>query len=296
MPFYRLSINEIRDYCKQAIESLEYWLRRLIDETLQDSYGVNYLMATDKTGSNVINTPIRESIKTRYDAEPDRFSRLIDAALLDDCIRIICNPKLFQRHFREAFKTAFPDGDSLDETRTFLKRLIEPRNLLYHANPISVRKAEQVICYSHDIIESLKIYYEELKMGQNYNVPMIIKITDSLGNEVHSTQITRNNTGRGSHDFSKEEKNFLRPGDTLMLEVEVDSSFPRNYYTITWSYINFYPEHSNYKGNRIVIDINKRHVREDFTIYCKVTSNEEWHRCGDCDDAVALIYKVLPPI
>ena len=294
MPFYRLSINEIRDYCKQAIESLEYWLRRLIDEALQDCYGVNYLDATDKAGNNIINKTIRESIKTKYDGEPDRFSRLIDAALLDDCINIICNPVLFQRHFREAFKTAFPDGDSRDETRTFLKRLIEPRNLLYHANPISVRKAEQVICYSHDIIESLKKYYEELKMVQNYNVPMIIKITDSLGNELHSTQIKRNNTGRGSYDFSRDEKSFLRPGDNLMLEVEVDSSFPKDNYNITWIYRNFYPEHSIYKGNRIVIDIDNRHVKEDFAIYCKVTSNEEWHRCGDCDDMVTLIYKVLP--
>lgn len=296
MPFYRLSVNEIRDYCKQAIESLEYWLRRLIDEALNDSYGVNYLDATDEAGDNIINTTIRKSIKTKYDMEPERFSRIIDAAILDDCINIICNPNLFRRHFREAFKTAFPVGDSRDETRIFLKRLIKPRNLLYHANPISVRQAEQVICYSHDIIESLKKYYEELNMVQNYNVPMIIKITDSLGNEIHSTQIRRNNTGRGHYDFTKDQKNFLRPGDSLMLEVEVDSIFPRDNYTITWSYYDFYPEHSNYKGERIVIDIDRRHVREDFVIHCIVTSNEEWHRCGDCDDAVSLIYKVLPPI
>ena len=65
MPFYRLSVNEIRDYCKQAIESLEYWLRRLIDEALQDSYGVNYLDATDEAGNNIINKTIRERIKKK---------------------------------------------------------------------------------------------------------------------------------------------------------------------------------------------------------------------------------------
>ena len=294
MPFYRLSINEIRDYCKQAIESLEYWLRRLINEALQDSYGANYLDATDEDGNNIISKKIRESIKKKYDREPDRFSRLIDAALLNDCIDIICNPLLFKKHFKEAFKTAFPDGDSRDETRTFMKRLIKPRNLLYHANPISVRQAEQVICYSHDIIESLKKYYEELKMVQNYNVPMIIKINDSLGNELHSTQIKRNNTGRGYYNFTENEKNFLRPGDTLKLEVEIDSSFPRDSYTIEWvcSYPGFDVVYDN---NNLVLPINNKCVREDFTIYCKVTSHEEWHRCGDCDDMVALIYKVLPP-
>ncbi len=296
MPFYRLSISEIRDYCKRAIESLEYWLRRLIDETMKDNYGDNYFDAIDEAGNYVINKRIRGSIKTRYEKKTNLFSRLIDAALLDECIDIICNPVLFRKHFKEAFKTAFPDGDSRDETRTFLKRLIEPRNLLYHANPISVRKAEQVICYSHDIIESIKKYYEELNMVQKYNVPIIIKINDSLGNELHSTQIKRNNTGRGHYDFSKDEKSFLRPKDSLMLEVEVDSSFPRDCYKVNWVYANCHPNHKNYEGNRIVIDINNKHVREDFSIYCKVTSKEDWHRCGDCDDMVALIYKVLPPI
>jgi hypothetical protein len=295
MPFHRLSVNEIRDYCKQTIESLEYWLRRLIDETLKNSYGTNYFEAIDKDGSNMINKRIRTSIKTRYDSNSDQFSRIIDASSLDDCIDIICNPVLFQKHFREAFKTAFPDGNSRDETRTFLKRLVEPRNLLYHANPISVRQAEQVICYSHDIIASLKKYYEELKVVQNYNVPMIIKITDSFGNEVHSTQIRRNNTGRGFYNFNDNERNFLRPGDTLRLEVEVDSSFPRDSYTINWvhSYAGFDIIDD---GRSLVLHINNRCVREDFTINCKVTSKEEWHRCGDCDDAVTLLYKVLPPI
>lgn len=291
-----MNLNEIRDYCKQALESLEHWLRRLIDEALQDSYGVNYINATDKAGNNIINQSIRESIKVKYDMEPGRFSRLIDAALLNDCINIICNPVLFQSHFREAFKTAFPDGDSRDETRTFLNRLIKPRNLLYHANPISVRQAEQVICYSHDIIESLKQYYKELNMLQNYNVPMIIKMTDSLGNELHSTQMKRNLTGRGVYDFSQDEKNYLRPGDTLMIEVEVDSSYPKDNYNITWVYTNYYPERSIVKGNSIVIGIGNRHVQQRFAVYCKVTSNEEWHKCGDCDDMFGLIYKVLPPI
>ena len=81
MPFHRLSVNEIRDYCKQAIESLEYWLRRLIDETLKDSYGTNYFEAIDKDGSNIINKRIRTSIKTRYNSEPDQFPRIISCIL-----------------------------------------------------------------------------------------------------------------------------------------------------------------------------------------------------------------------
>ena len=45
MSLHKLPIDEIRDYCKRDIESLEYWLRRLIDEALSDAYGSNYLYA-----------------------------------------------------------------------------------------------------------------------------------------------------------------------------------------------------------------------------------------------------------
>lgn len=295
MPLHRLPIGEIRDYCKRDIESLEYWLRRLIDEVLSDAYGSNYLYAKDKDGNNIINSPLRGRIQSLYDNEPGRFSRLIDAALLDYCIDIVCNPVLFKEHFREAFKSAFPDGDSRNETRTFLKRLVKPRNQLYHANPISVRQAEQVICYTHDIIESLKNYYTKLNKASNYNVPIIIKITDSLGNEIHSTQINRNATGRGCCILTKDEKNFLRPGDTLQLGVEVDSSFPVDSYDIEW--VCSYPGYDIIDNDRnLVLPIDEKCVREDFTIYCKVTSHEGWHRCGDCDDCVSLVYKVLPPI
>jgi len=79
MPLHRLSIYEIRNGCKQAIESLEYWLRRLIDEALSKAYGDNYLYANDRNGNNIINSFLRRRIQELYDKEPNRFSRLIDA-------------------------------------------------------------------------------------------------------------------------------------------------------------------------------------------------------------------------
>lgn len=81
-----------------------------------------------------------------------------------------------------------------------------------------------------------------------------------------------------------------------MLEVEVDSSFPRDYYTVTWRYHHPHPDHKNYESNRIAIYIGNKHVQENFAIYCMVTSTEEWHRQGVYDDIVGLIYKVLPPM
>jgi len=77
MPLHRLPIGEIRDHCKQDIESLEYWLRRLINEVLSNAYGNNYLYAKDKDGNNIINSFLRGQIQRLYDNEPGRFSRLM---------------------------------------------------------------------------------------------------------------------------------------------------------------------------------------------------------------------------
>jgi hypothetical protein len=67
-----------------------------------------------------------------------------------------------QTHFGIALKHAFPHGR--EEARTFLVRIMETRNSLAHVNAISSRTAEQVICYSNDIIDSLKHHYRDLGM------------------------------------------------------------------------------------------------------------------------------------
>jgi hypothetical protein len=133
---------------------LEIWLRRLVHESLSKEYGNNYLEYKDKDNNYLINTEIREKVKSLIKQEPERFPRDIDAFFLPDLIYIICRNDLYNKFFKDPFLKAFPDGSN--ETRTFLKRLEYPRNALYHANPISDRHAEQVICYCHDIIDSLK--------------------------------------------------------------------------------------------------------------------------------------------
>ena len=42
--------------------------------------------------------------------------------------------------------------------------------------------------------------------------------------------------------------------------------------------------------------VENKHVRTDFAIYCTVKSNKEWHRCGDVDDLVSIIYEITPII
>ena len=154
MPLHLLKELELRDHCRRAIEALEFWLRRSIDTALAEAYGADYFSAVDEQGNNVINAELRRSLGERRDANPNRYARLIDAALLEDEIRIICNPNLYPRFFGQALNEAFPVGR--EQAKATLDRLVGPRNALSHNNPVSVREAEQVICYSGDVIESLK--------------------------------------------------------------------------------------------------------------------------------------------
>jgi hypothetical protein len=87
----------------------------------------------------------------------------------------------------------------------------------------------------------------------------------------------------------------LRPGDNLSIEVEVDPTFSDDQFIIEWVVTSNNPS-STFKGKKLALRIENSHVREDFTIYCNVTSNKSWHRLGDCDERLSLTYRVLPPI
>ncbi|MBA3036044.1 MAG: hypothetical protein FP814_06075 [Desulfobacterium sp.] len=145
MPLYTISEAQIRDGCKRAIEGLELWLRRLIDTKLTEAYGQDYLDAQKADGNRVINSSLHRALSERRSQEPARFVRPIDAAFLADQIKIICNPTLYRDLFADALSDIFPQGN--DSARTFLSRLVTPRNALSHANPVSVHDAYRVLCY-----------------------------------------------------------------------------------------------------------------------------------------------------
>ncbi len=285
---YKLTDNELRNLCKEKLESLENWLRRLIDEIPTAEYG-DYFSYSDSAG-NLINNDILNSLKNRMGKNPSRYQRKIDAVLLDDTISIICNRKLYAL-FKPALEGAFPYG--ADEARTFLNRLIDPRNQLAHANSISQRQAEQVICYSNDVIESMKTYYAKMGMQQDYNVPLILKVTDSFGNTFFRDQLSNGDEAELAKVLSHKSQFFLRPGDLLTVEVEVDPAFNPNSYKINW-HVNGIIE-DDFDRSKAVVKITNQHVAQSCCVYCCVTSNKEWHRMSQgCDDILLLYYRVLP--
>lgn len=289
--YYKMTDSEIRSFCKEKLESLEYWLRRIIDETLSASYG-DYVNFTDEHGNKLINSAITKSLLSRKENEPHRYPRTVDAILLEDAISIVCNPKMYKTHFFLMFSQAFPEGQA--EARTFMMRLVPIRNALSHANPISLRQAEQTICYSNDIIDSFKNYYLNKNMENEYNVPLILKVTDSFGNIFHRNQLSVVHDGGIMKTFFDDSKYHLRVGDILTLEVEVDQSFDNDEYTITWSSAKGIPNHS---GKKLVLQITEKNVAQQFDVQCRVLTKKDWHRMHmGTDDFMLFYYKVLPPI
>jgi hypothetical protein len=269
---------------------LELWLRRIIEAKLSAAYGTDYFNAQDANGANIISTPIRNEIQQRMAAEPGRFPRPIDACLLESEIKIVTNPNLYQNHFRDVFDGAFPNGYAV--LRIYLDRLVLPRNKLYHANPISVREAERVICYTNDIVDTIKQYYIDHNMNQQFNVPLILKYSDGFGNVVFREGFGDTIMGGKYVSFEDSPQLVLRPGDTITVELEIDPTFSRNEYRLQWSH--FIKDHDD--TNKLTYTIQTKDVGENFSVTCNVITNKEWHRLRDCDDYLTVKLKVLPPL
>lgn len=128
-------------------------------------------------------------------------------------------------------------------------------------------------------------------MQREYDVPKIIRMVDNLGNESHLENVSENINMRNI-DWRAAGRGDLRPGDTLVVEVEVDPSFEDVGYEVTWHV--FGGENGSGPLARIAIQVN--HVAEQFELAFQVRSQRDWHRFGQCDDGLTLLYRVLPPI
>lgn len=289
----KLSDSEVRSICKEKIESLEHWLRRLIDDTLTPVYG-DYFAYADAAGNRLIKGSLAQQVSARRTSEPLRYPRNIDAVLLEDAVAILCKPDLFQNYFRHALGTAFPDGR--DEALTFLTRLLIPRNNLAHANAISARQAEQIICYSNDVIESLKAYYRTKGMHETYDVPLILKMKDSFGNVFTRSQFGPCHDGGIMLSFLDKPNMHLRPGDTLVVELEIDPAFDPSTYKLAWGSTKAW-DSTPITTTKVVIPVTNKQVGQQFDVQCRVTTARDWHRMHmGVDDFLMLQYKVLPPL
>lgn len=279
--------EELRSLCRQNIESLEMWARRLIHEKFTDKYGNNYVNHKTSDENFLIKKEVREHIHFMLQKEPNRFHRAVDTLFFEHIIYFLCHPTFYQDMFEAALKYAYPNGCT--EARTFLDRITPIRNALSHSNPISTRHAEQAICYSHDFVDSLKKYYKEKGVEQMWNVPRIIRISDSLGNVYHNPTETH---GQSSIFKPTQE---IRYGDTYSVNIDIDSSFSETEYDIIWENQNL--EISSYKNSKhFAITFEAKDVSQNHIINCLIKSHKPWHKYNKFDCKIVLMFPVYPPL
>lgn len=293
--------DDLRSVCRKEIETLEHWTRRLIHETLTAQYGEDYF-SYKNNDEPLIKGEITSRVNKMRKDNPGRFPRPIDAFFLGDIIYMLCKKSLYDSHFKAALSGAYPHSN--EEARFFLEKIEAIRNKLSHANSISVREAEQAICYCHDVIESLKAYYKQTGKEKEYNVPMFIRATDSLGNvflpekEGFPLQLYRDTS---KHITAGEYGIKLRAGETYGVSVVVDPAFDPSSYSLEWTVISGLTG-DNYKKKwknvtQIDFPVVNKTVGSSFEIKCRLTTNKDWHKHNWYDDCFEVnIYTVLPPV
>ena len=291
MIFKGLSEAEIRQICKERIETLEFWMRRLIDEEFL-KVNHDYFNYIDDKNNRLIKKSIRDKAQERMVAEPNRYSRYVDATLMDDLITIICNPVIYKSYFENFFIHNFPSGNEV--LRYYLNKIYEPRNNLAHANPISLRQAEQIICYTNDILESIKFNYRQLGKEKMFNVPQIIRVNDSLGHVYERSQIP--SVGSSLILNLKKPEHFHNVNDFLTFELEIDSTYEAEEYSINWAIESANGYDHIHNSKKLEISLEEKHIRETLHIQAKLVSNKTWHKHGDHDDHLIIVVTVLPPI
>lgn len=293
--------DDLRTVCRKEIETLEHWTRRLVHETLTAHYGDDYF-SYKKNDEPLIKGEITSRVNKMREDNLERFPRPIDAFFLGDIIYVLCKKPLYDAHFKEALCEAYPHGN--EEVRFFLEKIEAIRNKLSHANPISVREAEQVICYCHDVIDSLKAYYRRTGKEKEYNVPLFIRATDSLGNvflpEKEGFPL------KLCVDLSKPipAKDYgvkLRAGETYGLSIVVDPAFDPSTYSLEWLVLSGLVG-DNYKRKwkdvtQIEFPVVNKTVGSSFEITCRLKTHKAWHKHNWYDDCFEVhIHTILPPV
>ena len=286
--YHEYTQEELRQYCRNNIESLEIWARRLIHEKMVEKYGDSYVSKQLEDGNYLVKSEIRKHIQGMMEKEPTRFHRVVDTLFIDQIIYFLCHPVWYKHLFKPALDYIYPQGK--DEAREYLNRLVPIRNPLSHSNPITMHDVERAICYSHDFIEGLKRYYKDRGEEQVWNVPKIVKVKDSLGNVFENN--TEDEGLLGVHFHLTQNMNC---GDEYSVEIEVDSSFESTSYDIYWAFNGFRNDKFMNK-NKFSITFTPKDVAMARIIWCWIESKKEWHKYGTHDSKINLHFSILPPI
>lgn len=275
--YMSLTQNERNEIARRHAEAAEHWLRRLTHHKLTAIHGPNYLTQTTLLDARVVAF-LRK-------AEQERE---IDGTTFEQVLALLNDERRYSDIFDEALKGAYPSGRN--EAMHYLKQIKDVRNAVSHGRNCSVRMLEKAICYSNDLAESIQAYFRKMDLEREFNVPMIVRYADSLGNESYLEDISTDIDMR-IIDLRPRVSGELRPGENLVAEVEVDTSFEPGEYDVSWRVSGF----QGGQGPVAKLMIQNKHVGEQLEVRFQVISKQEWHRKHGIDDALTVIFKVLPP-
>lgn len=130
-------------------------------------------------------------------------------------------------------------------------------------------------------------------MEKEFNIPTVIKVTDSLGNEY----LPGNKAGHGADvieilDPTTRQRKAFFYGDEFSVTMEMDPSYPPTDYTLNWDKsagVEILED-----GKKINITIGNELIGEENLIACSVISNKPWHRFKTYDHKIILKFKALP--
>lgn len=300
-----ISFDNIREMSKNQIEIFEHWSRRLINDFFKKDYGDDYLDAMVTEEQPLIKSDIRKRIRGRKASDPGRFPRDIDAILLEDIMYFFTRDDLYRKYFKNVFE---PSYSGQAELRRIMKRLVDIRNKLSHGNHISIREAEQVLCYTNDFIDAYKLYYLKEGREKDFNVPVFLSLSDSQGNNVYRKKIEgvwevwnvrKEDKERMPEYYSDAIITRHRSGEEYCIELNVDNVFSPDSYKVEWYIEMHYKKIMTGNGKGINIKFTNDMVSSAPEIVAKLVTDKTWHRFGSsgCDDIVKIhLNTVLPPI
>lgn len=292
---------EAGDLCKHRLDTMELWARRLIEETFSEEYGKDYFNFKFDNGTPLVKNEIIKQVQDRMNSNTKRYPRKVDALVMENLKYFFCRNDLYKLHFKNVFEPFYSGVESL---RLSFEKLINIRNKISHSNTLSQRELEQGVCYSNDLIEVFKDYYKKIGKDKIYNVPTFLSFKDSLG---HS--IFRENSNYSwsiypltNYDSLKNKRETvnLRAGETYRVILEVDNSFPLDFYCINWE-IDYCCKVDKYETNSNILEfkIDDKFVSLNLRIKAYLKTKRAWHRFAniDCDDFVEIhLEEILPPI
>lgn len=286
--YLNLTDEQLRSLCRTNIEALEKWARLMLHLVLTEKFGADYIHAKNPDGNYKFKTKLVEKADEMIKNEPGRFPTHLDTLFLEELIYMLCHQDVYPL-LSPHLKDFYPEGK--EELKTFLGRVLSVRNKLSHSNPFSHRDAQRAVCYSNDFIDAVKHYFEQKNMTKEFNVPTIIKVTDSFGNESIPADMAETIIYRINDPETKKPK-VLYLGDRFSLTLEMDPSFPETDYHLEW--LNREGIEILDNGKKINVTIGNKLIGENVLIGCNVVSHNDWHRYGDHDQTLILQFKALP--